>query len=361
LQAALARGSKAVTAWDAWQSSVDIDKLDRNSQRLLPLLHQNLRGQGVDSPLLSRFQGVHRATWFKNQMMLHRAAPILARLHEAGIRTMVLKGAALNLLYYTDYGLRSMDDVDILVPTEEAPAAIDVLAASGLGPGQKPLKAFDERYFALRHGHGFADAAGRSIDLHWHAMLECCYPGADDDFWDGAVSTQLDGEPTRALNATDQLLHVCVHRAEWAAVPPLRWAADAMMILDASLPDIDWDRLLAQVERRRLVLHVESALSFLQDLLDAPVPSSVLKELRGMRVSRAERIEYQARTSLPGLGSVVAKLYFTHTRAQRARRPLALPWLLSFPRSLQVGWALDHVWQVPLYAAAHAGRGEGAH
>jgi hypothetical protein len=147
-------------------------------------------------------------------------------------------------------------------------------------------------------------------------------------------------------------LHVCVHRAQWTPVPPLRWAPDALTIIETSQSDIDWDRLLAQAEQRRLILQLESALIYLRHLLDAPIPSAVLESLRSTPVSRAERLEYQSRTSPPALASVVAKLYFTHTRARRAERPMALPSLIAFPRSLQIGWGLDHVWQVPFYAAS---------
>ena len=75
-----------------------------------------------------------------------------------------------------------------------------------------------------------------------------------------------------ALNPTDQLLHTCWHGARWNEVPPIRWVADAMAILGASAPEIEWPSLLKKAERHRIVLPVKDALEYLKKKFDAPVP-----------------------------------------------------------------------------------------
>jgi hypothetical protein len=356
LRAALLQGSAAIAAWHEWESNVDIDQLDQGSQRLLPLLYRNLRSHKVETPLMGRFKGVYRATWYKNRTAFHDMAVLLDAFHDAGIQTLILKGAALVLLHYKDHGLRPMSDFDILVPTEQAPAAMNLLVKLGWRPKQKPLKAFSDGYFSFRHGHEFQDSAGRQLDLHWHALLECCYTGADDDFWDSAVLTKLHGMSTYALNPTDQLLHVCVHGAEWNPIPPFRWVADAMIIMNTSQAEIDWDRFIAQAQKRRLILQLEGALSYLQNLLNAPIPPTVLQSMRSMTVSRIERMEYQARTRLSGLTGVTARNCFCYLRSSQSKKSTALRTLVGFPRFLQHVWALDHLWQVPLYAVSKVGK-----
>src|SRR5439155_716431 len=66
-----------------------------------------------------------------NQTLFHEAARLLQGLREAGIRTMVLKGLPLALLYYRDRGARPMSDVDVLVPVHQTALAIDCLARMG--------------------------------------------------------------------------------------------------------------------------------------------------------------------------------------------------------------------------------------
>jgi hypothetical protein len=356
LRAALLQGNEAIAAWHDWESSIAIDQLDQGSQRLLPLLYHNLREHGVDASLVGKFKGVYRATWYKNQMAFHDMAALLTAFHNAGIQTLTLKGTALVLLHYKDHGLRPMNDLDILVHSEQASAAINLLVKLGWRPKQKSRKVFNDRYFSFRHGHEFRDGTGRQLDLHWHALLECCYAGADNDFWDGAVLTELHRVSTYALNPTDQLLHVCVHGAEWSPVPPFRWIADAMMILNTPQSEIDWNRLIAQTQKRRLILQVEGALSYLQDLLNAPIPPTVLQSMRNMPVSSMERIEYQARTRLSGLTGVTARNFFCYLRSSQLRKSTILRTLIGFPRFLQHVWALDHLWQVPLYAASKVGK-----
>ncbi len=52
LRAALLPGADAIEAWSAVRSQLDLDRVDRASRRLLPLLADNLRRLGIDWPRL---------------------------------------------------------------------------------------------------------------------------------------------------------------------------------------------------------------------------------------------------------------------------------------------------------------------
>ena len=287
LQAALLRGQKAVEAWNRWKSSADIDRLDPASHRLLPLLYRNLHAHGIEDPLMDKLKGGYRHTWSRNRLLFRGLAKLLRSLRESRIRTLALKGAPLALLYYRDPGLRPMSDVDVMVPTRDALKAVRFLQALGW----KPLGSFREIDIPIRHGVGFKDSAGRRFDLHWHLLDECCRPGGDDDFWDGAVEIQIDGVPTLTLNAADHLLHLCAHGVRWEKIPAIRWIADALAIMNVSAPEIDWIRLAAQAEKHRLILPVREGLSYLREKFDAPVPREILQALRDLPVSNMERLE----------------------------------------------------------------------
>lgn len=351
LRAALLEGKEAIDAWYEWKSSVDVDRLDPGSLRLLPLLYWNLRTHGVKDPLMNRFKGICRLTWYENQMLFYNMATLLRSFHNAGIKTMLLKGAALVLLHYRDHGLRPMNDFDVLVHTEQALAAVNLLSKLGWTPELRPLKAFTEAYFSLRHAHGFDGVAGRKFDLHWHVLLECCYANADDDFWDSAVAIQIHDVSTYALNPTDQLLHVCVHGAMWNPEPPLRWVADAMIIMKTSQSGIDWNRLIAQAQKRRLILPLKDALKYLRDVLHAPIPPAVLQSMQDMPVSEVERSEYKARTRSAELVGPLLGLWLYYLHYSRLVNDASLQHkLIGFPRFLQHIWAVDSLWQVPFHA-----------
>jgi hypothetical protein len=292
LRAAVLRGAEALAAWQRWTQAVDLDTLDPGSIRLLPQLYRNLEREGVRDPLMSKLKGVYRHTWYGNQLRLRDTAVVLSELHRRGIEPMLLKGAALTLLHYRDSGLRPMEDVDVLVRTHQWQAAVDALTDLGW----KPRVSVTPRHAAASHAMEFVDGHARRIDLHWHLLPDSCWPRADNEFWERASTTALHGVRVSVLDATDQLFHTCAHGVKWEHVPPLRWIADAAMILGDSSVTIDWGRLVRLADRLRLILPVRDGLTLLERTLDLPVPRPVLAGLQNTRVSRAERWEYRLRT-----------------------------------------------------------------
>jgi len=350
LKACLCQGEEAVAAWQAWKAKGALDNLDPASYRLLPLLYHNLRRHDLQEPAMEPFKEVYQLTWSQNQLRFHRMASLLKALHEAGIRTMVLKGAALVLHNYQDPGLRPMVDFDLLVPTEQALAAIELLAGQGWRPIRRALDSLTETALSMWHGEGLQGEGGQMLDLHWHMFPESCYPGADDDFWQHAQPVDMSGVTTNAPHPTDLLLHICVHGAKYRAEPQFRWVADAMSILGSAKAEIDWARLVALATERRLILPVRDALRYLDDLLGAPVPPAILEILHNEPVSPVERLEYRAATRPPG---VLGKLPILWTRYVRyahymrgAKGGRLRPRFLGFPRYLQDYWELENPGQL---------------
>ena len=294
LRAALLKGKDSIEAWERWKSSVDIEHLDIGSHRLLPHLYRNLQDQGVKDPQMSKFKDVYRQTWRHNELLFHHVSSLLLAFRDGGIETIVLKGAAVALLHYKDCGLRPMNDFDVMVRVKQTRAAIDLMKKLGWNPIPRSPEALTESYLSIVNSHGFTHNSGRECDLHWHLFPEGCQADADNDFWDQSVPFHVHGVSTRSLAPTDQLLHVCVHGAEWNPIPPLRWVADAMMIMKTSL--IDWDRLIAQAQKRLLILPLRDTVDYLHHQLSAPVPPEILQSLYKMQASRLERAEYKYKT-----------------------------------------------------------------
>jgi len=290
LQAALWSGDDAVAAWSEWTSRVDLmeDHVDEGSFRLLPLVYRNLERLRLGGPLIARLKGIYRYSWAKNIALFNRSQSVLQNLHAAGINTIVLKGVALSLLYYRDRGTRPMSDIDILVPTRDAEKSLKCLTDQG-------WRKFDMREDGDLRYHWAAtlvNGTDQQVDLHWHALHECVYAEADDDFWDGAVPLEMSGFTTRALNPADNLLHVISHGIHYNIVSPIRWATDAAVIIRSSPNELSWDRLLAQARKRKLVLRVGTGLGYLHDHLKISIPSEVLRSCRDRRPSIFEQTEF---------------------------------------------------------------------
>ncbi|MES2460457.1 MAG: nucleotidyltransferase family protein [Armatimonadota bacterium] len=296
LKASLLRGEESARAWDAWISQVDIDVLDGGSIRLLPLLSVSLKSQGIDTPELPRFKGVYRHTWCKNQLLVRDMTPVLRALEEAGIPTLLLKGAALIQEYYPDYGLRPMGDFDLLVPVNDAWRSMELLRASGwlLAYGEDIYR--QERVSEDRE-QAFLSPTKQRLDLHWHAMNSFFdKEGAqktDAMLWEGARTAHFQGMKTAVPNPADLLLHLCIHGSEGRPGGPLlRWVADSYTLLNKPGLTLDWDRLVQQAREHQMALPLYDTLGYLADALSAPIPEVVLRELKAIPASRTHQVLY---------------------------------------------------------------------
>jgi hypothetical protein len=342
LHAALDEATEALAAWRRWRAAVDFDDVDHGTTRLLPLVYRNLGPGAFDPEVAGRLKGLYRRSWSHNQMIFKRAAEAIAVLHDAGIETLVTKGASLATLSYGDVGVRPMDDVDVLVPLERTADAIAALAGAGWVPGHENPLAWTK----VHHSLGFAGRDGGNLDLHWFSLWQ---PASDEPLWRAAVALELGGASTRAPCAEDQLLLACVHGTPWSPLPPFRWIADAVTVIRSAGPELDWERLGAEATRRRLTVATASALAYLREEFGAAVPDSALAGMRAVPASRHERAAFRA------AGRPDSPLRTLRMAWDRYRRLCDLdtgaPRPAGFADFARRFWGVESVWQLPPHAA----------
>ena len=348
LRAALLEREPALKSWNEWRRTIDIDVVDYGSHRMIPQLYRNLQRHGVKDPLMERLKGVYRYYLYKNEILLHRIGTLLAAFEDAGIQTMVLKGAALIPLYYGERGLRPMLDADMLVHAHQAEQAMELLQRVRW----KSVRTEPQTYIPIIHSTPFEDDGGRQLDLHWHLFWECFNANDDDEYWKNAVPVQIGGMQTLALNPTDQLLHTCWHGARWNEVPPIRWIADAMAILAASSAQIEWPSLLKKARRHRIVMPIKDSLQYLKSTFDAAVPDTLLESMSAVRISKIERENYEVSLNplaAPTTTKILRQLYYDYRWLSSSTSSRVKS--LAFARHLQAKWNIDHLWNVPLYVS----------
>ncbi len=291
LIAALAEPVAALDAWAQWLRSHSLDEADAGATRLFPLVYDHLWRHAPDLPEGARLKGLYRHTWVKNQLQARRVSEVLGAIAEAGIPTLVVKGLALQLVVYEGSGARAMEDGDVVVPTDRARDAADVLEAHGWRPAYRPL----DREMRCRASTPFEHARGGSFDLHWHVLYDDMREEADDDFWTGAVPLALLGVPTRTLQPADHVLHALAHGLAWAPVAPVRWVADVVRLVQVSGAALDWDRFWRGVERHRLAWLVSPGLAYVERLLPGLLPRATVARARALRPSLGERLDFHCR------------------------------------------------------------------
>lgn len=331
LRASLLSGGDCRAAFAEWKTMANLDRVDPGSYRLFPLLYKNLTANDIDDPFLNIFKWVYDVTLENNGKRFAALSRLLVKLDELGMEAALLKGSALAVEYYGDYGLRPMLDADILVPTRRAREAVEILTGLGWSSSITPLKGFgdmdalsrlgwkpevrklseySDEYFTVRHGHDLVNQDEFTIDLHWHVLHGYNTPDADAPFWEAARRVTVEGAPVFVLDPADQLLQVCAHGMRWDPTPPVRWVADAAVILKKEGEGLDWGRLAAAARRHGVVLPVREALRYLKSYPGVAVSEDALRELDAIPAGRAERFEYGVRTSPPGITDGLVELGF---------------------------------------------------
>lgn len=328
LVAALGDGDEALAAWRTWRDEVDFERLEGEAVRLVPLLYRNLARLGVGTRDTVRYASVYRHTWARNRLTFQACAGAVRLFTAQGIDTLLLKGVALTLLHYRDFGVRSMDDVDVLVSPAHAEAAMRVLVAHGWRrAGAVPREPPDADQRTMLHGCSFQDPRGRSLDLHWFATADARVPGADRELWTRAVAVDLEGTRTRAL-APAELLYTVIAHSFASHAAHARWVADATTVVRGG--GVDWPRLIALAGARRMVLPIAHGLRTLAEL-GAPVPAAMLDALQRQRVPTIDRLEYEHRVSENPVtaSKVMLAMWTAHRRSSQAQ---GLGLALAFPR-----------------------------
>ena len=348
LKAALMPAAQALPAFETWLTRIDLEAdFDQGTFRLLPLMYENLRRLGVEHPLMGRLKGVYRLTWYKNNKLYNDLSPVVAALQSAGIPTMLLKGVPLIDGYYGNIAVRPMADIDLLVPEAFAPKALQVMEAFAYDKLADPTV----DYLRYRHALGYWSKQHGEFDLHWHVFAERRQSEADAVFWDNARRISFNGIDTLAPDATRMFLHTLVHGFRWNREPPIRWIADAMMILRKSAAELDWDAMVDYAIRHQIDYRFRLPLLFLKQHFEAAIPDSVLAAL-ARKPTWVQRIEATSVLRNPTRlhNSPIGHFWLVvsdYCRFAQASKPL--PFAVGFTHYLRFRWGLRGRSEMPLY------------
>lgn len=342
LKAALLQGTVATDSWQQWKASVDIENLDQESYQLLPLLYGNLSAHDVTDEHMGRLKGVYRRSWCENQVMLQNLTTILHCFQAGGIDTLLLKAAALNLNSSGDNTLRMINFLDILVHPADALKAMSLLQKIGWQPQGK----IPEKLGSFAHVLGFKNPSNQYLNLRWHLFGDGLNQPAEKDFWNSAKLTQVGDASAYILSPTDGLFYICVAGGLWNRIMPANRIADAAILLGSSQSEIDWHRLITLAQTYHFVLPLKTMLLQLQDILNYPIPSSIVEKIQNLTVSQFEARESQI---MAGKKTTVLERfllrYFQYCRTVNPDNYGIK--LLGFPRYLQYIWGVKRLSQIP--------------
>ena len=324
--ASLPEASPAAAAWKAFREMVPEGQEPPRFLRLLPLVCRNLsrRGHSRDPYLVHAYA---QCLGF-NARALETLGRAVHALNAHSIPNLVLKGSALLLAHYRDRGIRPMSDVDLLVPSDRIDGALDALQGSGFqgDPARRWLE-------GPMHAGTLSNHSEFTLDLHRYATYEARYPEANDAFFEASVPLEVEGEATRALGPSDQLLHTIVHGLRWSVAPSDIWIVDAATIIRGG--GVDPDLLVSRARRLRLSVPLREGLRLVRSVLDPePKLDALVSALPNGRLG--ERIEHWFRVRPPaGVMGALPNLWFAFQRSRSGGAPLR-----DFPSFLATTWGV---------------------
>jgi hypothetical protein len=273
-----------------WEKQVVMDELDYSCFRLLPLFYHGNEQYGITTSHDKRLKIVYKYWWLKNQHLSNQLNIIHSALADAGIESVVIKGASLKTYY--DLGeLRPMADFDLLIHPSDLEKAMQIIHALNFKIVDKLAHYFERRrdvfqYFnhAVSCIHTNNDS---QLDLHWRIGSHCSL-AFTNDLWNH-LDDYAPIPNARKPKLAYEIFMLVVHAVESKNRDNLNWIIDVAMI-NQTATGTYWQeaRKLAVAEQKENLF--DYGCSLLISLgVDAPDPGKVRKPLGALRTSEADR------------------------------------------------------------------------
>lgn len=288
LRACLDWSARGQSAWEEWQSRLDL-RTELNLRgvpykRLLALLAYacERRGDAPDGEEGAVLRAARLREEARSRQVFEVLRSVIGILDENGLGFRVLRGVVLAQTVYPTPHLRHNHDIDLwLKPSDVERAAHALLAAGFRDAAALP---------ALNPSRRVTHPNGLPISLHSQLFA---FESAElaRELWTRAETVRWDAAQATTLVPEDALVQLL------ALVPssPSRrlrvWACDALLLLRA-LPNPDWERVLALTSETRATLAVATLLGYLRAELDASVPERVISALKE-EAGQARRADYE--------------------------------------------------------------------
>jgi hypothetical protein len=285
------------------------------------LLSQHPHGHGAPQAVLDRLRPVYLDTALRNAVLFRYTSSIAKALVARDVPVMLLKGLHLSRFTYAEPAMRSMADVDIMVPRDRLAEAEQIFLEHGYGPTPRP----DLEQFCTWSNHiaKLTKPGAPVFEVHWGIERPTSPFRIDlDGLWARARTDTLDGATVHLLSLEDLLLHLALHgsyhhRFDRSAFKGL---ADIHTVVVRHREEIRWRALTDRAVEWGAAGFLYATLRLNAQILGTPVPGDALASLPHEREDD-EVVEIARRYILiPGqeLPKVYVKLARSHSLRERA-------------------------------------------
>jgi hypothetical protein len=221
---------------------------------------------------LSHFYSANSA---KNRFLAGELLHILQLFEAEHIPAVPFKGPVLAAILYDNLALREFGDLDILVQERDISKARQILSNQGYRSNLASAAVIPD----ANNDELYSASTGMMVELHWQFSPRRFVSSlAAEDVWKGIEPVVLWGRHVWSFSSQDMFLFLAVHggKHSWST---LKWICDLAEFIRSN-PELDWPRLLNRAEALGVVRTCRLGIYLAADLLQAEVPSSVVRAVR---------------------------------------------------------------------------------
>lgn len=236
----------------------------------------------VPEGLWERLESSYYAIAVRNLRLYQKLVEISSFLKEKEIEFIILKGMALLNDLYSDIGLRPMYDIDILIHKQDFSLVEQTLKKLG----------YQNSSFYPEDFH----KDDMMVDMHWDLTSLVRVRSRQrvhhidlKELWRDSRIIEIEREGVRILSLEDMLIGLSLHFSLHHGFNGLIWAVDIAELLKKYKKDLDWKKLTEKCYRFKVRKPVYYTLWYVKEILQAQVPSQVIKEIRPQRQNFLEK------------------------------------------------------------------------
>lgn len=217
-----------------------------------------------------------------NLLLLSAAARALRALDNAGVATLVLKGASLiDTVFAIDE--RAMADVDLLVRARDLRSAEHALSTTGAARVRDTGRPWSSK---VHYAGAYRLPEGVDVDIHTSLAVALRWRIPIEDLFARSVPMRLNAAcSARRLCNEDLLLYVAINQASDDYASDARPAMDVARVVETLA--VDWDSLVERARSWRCSAATWLTLEHGRRHAGAPVPLDVIRALRPSRLRSA--------------------------------------------------------------------------
>lgn len=244
------------------------------SHKVLALIHFNLdkiAPQIIPEDVRASFVHFYQINVQKNLLLTAELLKILDLYGKHQIPAIPLKGAVLARQVYSNFGLRTVSDIDIVVPEADFTQAQELLVQFGYKPHptNNPQR--------IRQAQYNKPNTLFCVDLHYAFSPRNHFISVDSAiFWDNLTTFSLAGQEMSIFASEYMAIYLCLEGAKehWRT---LNRICDLSELICSQA--LDWKKLLqiAKALDRQLVLYL--GIYLVHTLLDTKIPDYVWTEV----------------------------------------------------------------------------------